>query len=360
MYAWSNGPSSVAQEGLYKSTDDGVTWINMGPNVGSLFETQIFSLAASGTDPGLIFIGGNNFGVNGWASVIHRSTNGGQNWDNVYIGPDNDSFKFMFIDPNSDDQTVYSAYATNTDHGGFMKSTDVGSTWLFINTGLPVTARWGGAIICNPANSEVLYGGLGGYGDMNAKIFKSYNGGSSWDPSNIALSSYSKFSDLLVSPEDSNIVYAATTLDGAYISTNAGLSWESANSGLLADNISGFSRAFQSNDIWKVCASTYSNSTFITDIYDLSTSVPRFPPNGNRIKVLSNPGNGSCKLNLATDHITDVKITVFNTLGQQVKTIVTGKLEPGNYQYIFAAKPGVYYLQTNLDGIAGTEKIILY
>lgn len=360
MYAWSNGPTSVAQEGLYKSTDGGVTWNNMGPNVGDLFETQIFGLTTSETDPGLIFIGGNNFGVNGWASVIHRSTDGGQSWDNVYIGPDNDSFKFMFIDPNSDDQVVYSAYAANTDHGGFMKSVDEGSNWLFINTGLPSTAKWGGAIVCNPSNSDILYGGLGGYGEMNAKIFKSLNGGSTWSPTNIALSSYSKFSDILVSPADTSVVYAATTLNGAYISLNAGLSWETADSGLPATNISGFSHAFMVNDTWKVCASTFSNSTFITEIYDLSTSVPGFSSDANRMKVFPNPGNGSCQLNLVADHCVNAKITVFNTLGQQIKTIVTGKLEQGSYQYLFSAKPGIYFLQTILDGIVNIERIILY
>jgi photosystem II stability/assembly factor-like uncharacterized protein len=99
MYAWSNGPTTIAQEGLYKSTDGGLTWANMGPNVGSYFETQIFSLYISPTNPNLIFIGGNNFGVNGFASVIHRSTNGGQTWANVYIGPTNDSFRGLFANP---------------------------------------------------------------------------------------------------------------------------------------------------------------------------------------------------------------------------------------------------------------------
>jgi photosystem II stability/assembly factor-like uncharacterized protein len=360
MYAWSNGPSSVAQEGLYKSTDGGVTWNNMGPNVGNLFETQISGLAASETDPGLVFICGNNFGVNGWASVIHRSTDGGANWDNVYVGPDNDSFKFIFIDPNSGDQKVYTAYAASTDHGGFMKSADGGTGWFFINTGLPAIAKWGGAIICNPFNSNILYGGLGGYGDMNAKIFKSFNGGDTWNPTSISLSSYSKFSDILVSPADTNVVYAATTLNGAFISTNAGISWETANSGLPASNISGFSHAFLNDNTWKVCASTFSNSTFVTDIYDVYASVPGFSSIANRIKVFPNPGFGSCQMNLVTEHSTDAKITVFNTMGQLIRSIVSGKLEKGNYQFKFSAIPGVYWIHTDLDGIVNCEKIILY
>ena len=42
LYAWSNGPSSIAPEGLYKSTDGGTIWENKGPNIGGLFETEIW------------------------------------------------------------------------------------------------------------------------------------------------------------------------------------------------------------------------------------------------------------------------------------------------------------------------------
>ena len=360
MYAWSNGPSSVAQEGLYKSTDGGVTWSNMGPNVGNLFETQIFGLTASRVDPGLIFIGGNNFGVNGWASVIHRSTDGGQNWDNVYIGPDFDSFNFMFIDPNSDDQTIYTAYFANIDHGGFMKSTDEGTNWDFINTGLPATARWGGAIICNPENSDVLYGGLGGYGEMIAKIFKSMNAGASWTPTNIMLTNYSKFSDILVSPIDTNVVYAATTMNGVYISLNAGQSWATANTGLNATDITGFSNAFMDNNTWKVCASSFSNSTFKTDIFDVYAAVSGNIDAAGQMSVFPNPCRGSCQLTLSTDRPVMAEINIFNTLGQQVKKIASGSLATGSHQYQFTANPGIYFLITNLDGILNSEKIILY
>ncbi|MCD4681705.1 MAG: hypothetical protein K8R86_00365, partial [Bacteroidales bacterium] len=116
LYAWSNGPSSIAQEGLYKSTDGGVTWENTGPNIGSVFETQIYALVASETNDSLLFIGGNNFGNNGWESMIYRTTDSGTNWENVYMGPENDSFKYLFIDPNSDDEVIYTGYGNQSDH----------------------------------------------------------------------------------------------------------------------------------------------------------------------------------------------------------------------------------------------------
>jgi hypothetical protein len=129
---------------------------------------------------------------------------------------------------------------------------------------------------------------------------------------------------------------------------------------LPATNISGFSHAFNTNDGWKVCASTFSNSTFITEIYDVYASLPDVNSNTLKMKVFPNPGKGSCQLNLLADHSIYAKILVFNALGQLIKTIVSGNLEPGNHQFRFEGKPGIYYLQTNLDGIMNTEKIILY
>ena len=187
LYAWSNGPSSIAPEGLYKSTDGGTVWENKGPNIGGLFETEIWGLTASATSPDLIFIGGNNFGANGWESMVYRTTNGGDDWENVYMGPEFNSFKYVFIDPNSNDQVIYASYANQTDHAGFIKSIDGGSTWVDMNNGIPSVNKWSGAIVCEPGNSDVLYGGVGGYGDMNATVYKSIDGGSTWTATSLSL-----------------------------------------------------------------------------------------------------------------------------------------------------------------------------
>ncbi len=243
LYAWSNGPSSIAPEGLYKSTDGGTVWENKGPNIGGLFETEIWGLAASATSPDLIFIGGNNFGANGWESMVYRTTNGGDDWENVYMGPEFNSFKYVFIDPNSNDQVIYASYANQTDHAGFIKSIDGGSTWVDMNNGIPSVNKWSGAIVCEPGNSDVLYGGVGGYGDMNATVYKSIDGGSAWTATSLSLGTYSRVNDILVSPLDNNIVYAATTENGVYLTANGGATWEAANTGLPATSISHFSHS---------------------------------------------------------------------------------------------------------------------
>ncbi len=359
LYAWSNGPSSIAQEGLYKSTDGGTVWVNKGPNIGGLFETEIFSLATSDTDPDLIFIGGNNFGANGWESMIYRTTDGGDNWVNEYMGNANDSFRFLFIDPNSNDQIAYSAYKTETDHGGFMKSTDVGVTWNFINTGLPGSAKWGGAIVCDPVNSDIVYAGLGGYGGLNAKIFISTDGGDNWTSTANSLSSYSKFTDILVSPANSDVLYAATSLDGVYISTDAGITWEPANDGLPAANVTGFSHAFMADDIWKFCASTFSNSTFITDIFDVNTSIRSIDLSGIKVRAFPNPSSGSIFINLTIEKASNLTVSLYTMQGQLVRNIVKANFQKGNYHYVINEKQGEYILVFKLGKSVKSKKIII-
>lgn len=271
MYAWSNGPTTVAAEGVYRSSDGGATWENMGPNVGPVFETQIFAMTLSETDPDLIFIAGNNFGANGWASMIYRSHDAGGAWENVYMGPENDGFRYIYIDPTSDDQIVYAAYKSESSGAGFMKSLDGGDNWEPINEGIEPATKWGSAIICDPDDPFILYGGAGGYGGTPGTVYRSGDGGASWNAMNISTSNFSKISDLMLSPLNPDVLYAATTQNGVYI-TEDGENWAVSNDGLLATNITGFSRLFENEEGNPAFyASSFSNSAFYTEVYEPGT-----------------------------------------------------------------------------------------
>lgn len=272
MYAWSNGPTTVAAEGLYYSTDGGDTWENKGPDIGPVFETQMYALALSETDPDLILIGGNNFGANGWASMIYRSTDGGENWDNVFMGPDNDAFRYIHIVPNSDDEIVYAAYKSESPGAGFLKSIDGGTNWLPVNNGISDDTKWGSCIISDPTDSDILYGGAGGYGGTPGIVYKSEDGGIEWTATDISLgNNYSKINDLIISPDDPMILYAATSIDGVYITEN-GFNWVDASEGLVASNITGFTNLFENDEgMLGFYASSFSNSAFYTELSEGGT-----------------------------------------------------------------------------------------
>ncbi len=360
MYAWSNGPTSIAAEGVYKSSDGGDTWENMGPDIGTVFETQIFSMDLSATNANLIFIGGNNFGANGWASMIYRSTDAGENWENVYMGPENDGFKYVYIDPTSNDQVVYAAFKTESNHAGFIKSIDGGDTWTDINNGIPTSTKWAGAIICDPTNPETLYAGVGGYGGTTGTVYKSDNGGSLWTQTNLSLSNYSKVTDLLISPINNNVIYASTSLDGVYITEDA-QNWEAANEGLPASNVTGLSRVFENDqNEMGFYGSTFTNSAFFTELYDPgSIGIKQNTSIENGIHIYPNPSNGDVNIDLSDLNETVVSIQVFNTNGNIVETEFGRVWTKGDNSINLNLNAGVYYILINTNTKFYSEKLII-
>ncbi|MBE0647390.1 MAG: T9SS type A sorting domain-containing protein [Bacteroidales bacterium] len=357
MYAWSNGPTTVAQEGLYKSFDGGNTWLNTGPFVGSLFETQIFALTVSPTDPNLIIIGGNNFGVNGWAPVIWMSVNGGQEWTNTYIGSPDDyySIRFLFIDPNSNDQIIYAGYKSEV-LGGFLKSTDGGVTWTEIGTSIPVTYKWGGAIVCCPDDPDKLLAGCGGYGNAGT-ICISHDGGSSWSITNLHMGSYSKVSDILIHPLYPEVAYCASTQNAVQISTNGGMTWTTASDGLAATNITGFSNPYVTGSSWFCYASTYTNSAFRTELFDPNVGLPEDVLNAE-MHVYPNPSDGQINIQLPNGAEMQT-VEVLSVSGQPLMRFDAGNSNPSFFSSAIDLPQGIYLLKVWLQDRIVVGKLII-
>lgn len=357
MYAWSNGPTTVAQEGLYRSDDSGTTWVNKGPFVGSLFETQIFALTASSTDPGLIVIGGNNFGVNGWAPVIWVSTNGGEDWTNTYIGSPDDyySIRFLSIDPNSDDQIIYAGYKSEV-AGGFLKSTDGGASWLEIGTTIPVTYKWGGAIVCDPVNSDKLYAGCGGYGN-NGTVCISMDGGSSWTSTSLNMTAYSKVSDIVIYPALPDVVYCASTQNGVQLSINGGLTWTPANDGMAATNITAFSAPYQVGADWYLYASTYTNSAFRSELFNPNVGIPA-NPNTSELLLYPNPSNGVFSIHIPAGEVLE-RLEIRSLSGRLIREIEPGNAATTEVQTWFDLPHGIYFVRIFLQADIITEKLLI-
>ncbi len=357
MYAWSNGPTTVAQEGLYKSVDGGNTWINKGPFVGSLFETQVFALTASSDDPDLVIIGGNNFGVNGWAPVIWISSNGGQEWINTYIGSPDDfySIQFLFIDPNSNDQIIYAGYKSEV-QGGFLKSTDGGFTWSEIGTTIPVTYKWGGAIVCSPDNSDKIIAGCGGYGN-NGTICISNDGGVGWSTTNLNMGTYSKVKDLLIHPIYPEVVYCASTQNAVQISTDGGLTWTIANEGLSATNITGFSNPFVSSSAWYCYAATYTNSAFRGELFDPNVGLPNSRTD-SEITVFPNPSDGRIRIVFPNDEVVQ-KVEIVSLSGQILFDFTLENAAADGLGIWTGLPSGIYILRIQIKDKLVNQKLII-
>src|SRR6266478_383412 len=140
LYAISSGPSSVAQEGLYRRENNG-TWTPLGPDQGPLYESDLDTTRFSHSNPNLILLGGADFGVAGFEATIWRSTDAGQSWTKVFesvTGTIERVTDLEIIEDGTDQNMVASWNSESGDNvGGALRSTDGGASWFDSSTGLP-------------------------------------------------------------------------------------------------------------------------------------------------------------------------------------------------------------------------------
>jgi photosystem II stability/assembly factor-like uncharacterized protein len=129
-----------------------------------------------------------------------------------------------------DDQIIYVGFAV----GGVFKTIDGGGNWIPIFDDNPYLAI--GDIFIDSDNPEVVYVGTGdpnisGYPFLGDGIYRSEDGGTTW--THLGLEEERIVSEIIVSPDDSNIIYAAcmglpferNPQRGLYRSTDYGATW---------------------------------------------------------------------------------------------------------------------------------------
>ena len=214
---------AVGSGGVWKTTNSGTTWK-------SIFDKQkVYSIGCVTIDsnnPHTIWVGtGENVGGRhvGFGDGIYVSYDDGKTWKNMGLENSEHLSKIIVHPENSDVVWVASQGPLWSKGGdrGIYKTTNGGKTWKRTLG----DEEWVGAtdILINPDNSDILYAAtwqrhrtVAGYlgGGPGSGLHKSTDGGETWKPlqNGIPKSNLGK-TGLAMSPFNSDVIYAALELD---------------------------------------------------------------------------------------------------------------------------------------------------
>ncbi len=226
-------PDLSTGDGVYKSIDAGKTWRNMGLRDAQ----QIPTIIVDPHDSNRLFVAalGHPYGANSERGV-YRSTDGGTTWQRVLFKDDNTGASALAFDP-ANPQTIYASLWSSR-HGpwengswqgagsGLLKSTDGGTTWRPLTSGLPTTEQGLGRIglFVAPSDPTCLYARVDAR--QRGGVYRSNDAGETWQLVNNEQRLWSRgddFTGIRVDPKNKEIVYIANT--SAYRSINGGKSF---------------------------------------------------------------------------------------------------------------------------------------
>jgi len=231
--------------GVYKTTDAGITWKNISDG---FFKTgSVGSIAVSESDTNIVVVGMGEHAARGvmtsMGDGVYKSMDAGKTW--THIGLEKTyHISDIVIHPTNPDiiyVTAQGAQYAPTKERGVYKTVDGGKTWqnvLFVNS-----TTGASSLSMDMNNPRILYASVWQHrrypwliesGGEHSGLYKSTDGGETWNKMNKGLPKAFGKSGISVSRANSERVFAVIEAEGkkggVYRSDNAGKSWKQVNS----------------------------------------------------------------------------------------------------------------------------------
>ncbi|MGB0132276.1 WD40/YVTN/BNR-like repeat-containing protein, partial [Dokdonella sp.] len=141
------GSIPTMENGVFKSTNGGATWVHSSnglPRYAGAGSTHydVLALAINPFNTQVLYAGATSFELSGAVGSIYKSTDGGANWLEASTGIAGKDVRALFIDPaDHTGDTIYAGTGgTGADPGGVYRTTNGGATWNSLSIGLPANA----------------------------------------------------------------------------------------------------------------------------------------------------------------------------------------------------------------------------
>ena len=219
-------------DGVYKSTDGGKTWTNMG-----LQDTRhIGRIRVHPQDPDLVYVAalGHAYGPNSERGVF-RSKDGGETWERVLFKSEKAGAIDLSMDPGNP-RVLYASiwevlrqpwmFTSGGPDSGLYKSTDGGDTWTEItdSPGLPKGLKGRIGVAVSPAKPDRVWALVE---SRDGGLFRSDDGGSTWERVNDDRNLQQRpwyYTHVFADPQDRDTVYVLAIK--AWRSTDGGRTFD--------------------------------------------------------------------------------------------------------------------------------------
>ncbi|MFT5618818.1 MAG: photosystem II stability/assembly factor-like uncharacterized protein [Arenicella sp.] len=212
-----NGQRSIGYgDGVYKSTDGGKSWKNVGlkksEHIGSVVvhpdNSEVVFVAAQGP----LWSKGGDRG-------LYKTEDGGKTWKNILEISEHTGINEVILDPRNPDVMYASAwqrrrhvftFISGGPESAIYKSVDGGENWEKLKTGLPTVDLGRIGLAISPVNPDYIYAiveasqGKGGF-------YRSKNRGASFEKMSKYASSGNYYQEIIADPVDVNKVYSMNT-----------------------------------------------------------------------------------------------------------------------------------------------------
>ncbi|MFN0157536.1 MAG: VPS10 domain-containing protein [Bacteroidota bacterium] len=350
MWVSTRGFTVPTGNNIHQSNDGGLTWdlIFMGSSY------PVRAIHIDPGDPNTVYIG------RGLRS-FYRSSNLGQSWDTMLITNPGYAITSVAIAP-SNNKVIYVGFTEK-----IVKSTDRGATWATLSTSFSfdILVR----IVVHPDNADIVYAGVLSGPSGSKGIYKSTDGGTSWNEKNIGLGALDRdVYTFLINEERPDELYLGITWDGGesplFRTVDGAESWHPYNTGLpIKSRIHSLTIDTLHERIYAGVSSADDPGIYFFDIVTSVDIEPDAAPERFALyQNYPNPFNPTSQIRFDLPEAANLSLVVYDILGREVAIIAGGYYDAGYHSADFdatALASGVYFYRLEAGTFVAQKKMIL-
>jgi len=280
--------------------------------------------------------------------VVSKTTDAGATWhrDTLQTSTSYIQGNAVAVNPSNSNLVYVAGY-----NGIFYKSTNAGSTWTLMSTGL-TNVYYIYDIAPNPQNANIIY--LGTYNG----VYKTTDGGSNW----IRMGTLTYVNDILVHPRGPDTVYVGANA-GFYKSTNAGGAWTQQNGGLLDPYVTALAlNSGGGRDSSFILCGTKGGGMHRMFLSIIPVEEQASQTVGLGLVCTPNPANGRVCFSYCLPEVSRVTIGVYDAQGRRVALVADADQTAGTHQAEWDCRSlvdGVYFVRVSTAQDCAVRKLIL-